>query len=205
MPARRRAAAREGLSLRDYAEHRKARGLVGQSNVAVWKAIRNGRLTPPAIRRVGKNWAIDPAVADLQWAENTDQAQQRDAAATAASNARGAEQRQLFPTPASEKTPPQAASTLGETIARARAAKETLLAKLAQVRLNEKTGELVRRADVEKEVFELARKVRDSVLSCAPRLGPVLAAMVDPVEVEDRLRLELTQALEELTRDGRGS
>lgn len=59
------------MNLRDYANHRRSKGLRGTSHVAVIKAIQAGRLSAPAAVRVGRGWEIDPELADRQWAETT--------------------------------------------------------------------------------------------------------------------------------------
>lgn len=59
------------MGYREYAAHRKAKGLRGGSLRAVQKAIESGRIVLTA---AGK---IDPADADLRWAATTDQALQR--------------------------------------------------------------------------------------------------------------------------------
>ena len=62
------------MNLQQYADHRKSLGLRGATHVSVLRAIRNGRLRPPAVERQGKGWEIDPVVADEQWAQATDPA-----------------------------------------------------------------------------------------------------------------------------------
>ena len=62
------------MNLQQYADHRKNLGLRGATHVSVLRAIKNGRLSPPAVERQGKGWEIDPALADEQWAQATDPA-----------------------------------------------------------------------------------------------------------------------------------
>ena len=59
------------MNLQQYADHRKAHKLRGQSHVAVRDACIDGRLSAPAVRRRGRNWEIDPVLADQQWADAT--------------------------------------------------------------------------------------------------------------------------------------
>ncbi|BCM83580.1 hypothetical protein [Methylobacterium indicum] len=66
-----------GVSIREYARQRKARGLVGGSDAAVRKAIRDGRLHGA----VNGDGTIDVAKADSLWLGNTNPALQRDGAA----------------------------------------------------------------------------------------------------------------------------
>ncbi len=62
------------MNLQQYADHRQALGLRGATHVSVLRAIKAGRLQPPAVERQGKGWEIDPALADEQWAQATDPA-----------------------------------------------------------------------------------------------------------------------------------
>jgi hypothetical protein len=59
------------MNLQAYANHRKAQGLKGVSHVAVLNAIKDGRLTDPAVKREGRNWVINPTLADQQWSDRT--------------------------------------------------------------------------------------------------------------------------------------
>jgi hypothetical protein len=63
------------MSERQYAEHRKARGLPGGTQAAVNKAVSAGRIAK-VIDAASKRLMIDPAIADAQWASNTDPDQQ---------------------------------------------------------------------------------------------------------------------------------
>jgi hypothetical protein len=63
------------MSERQYAEHRKARGLPGGTQAAVNKAVATGRITK-VIDPASKKPVIDPVIADAQWERNTDQDQQ---------------------------------------------------------------------------------------------------------------------------------
>ncbi len=62
------------MNLQQYADHRKAQGLRGATHVSVLRAIKAGRMQPPAVERQGSGWEIDPALADEQWAQATDPA-----------------------------------------------------------------------------------------------------------------------------------
>ncbi len=53
------------MTIAEYAQSRKARGLSGGSRVAVYKAIESGRITPDPS---GK---INPTIADVQWDQRT--------------------------------------------------------------------------------------------------------------------------------------
>lgn len=55
-----------GVSIREYARHRKELGLDGGSPWAVQKALKSGRISR------GADGKIDPELADAQWEERTD-------------------------------------------------------------------------------------------------------------------------------------
>jgi hypothetical protein len=50
--------------MQQYGDHRKALGLRGTSHVAVLKAIKDQRLTPPAVERQCRSWIINAELAD---------------------------------------------------------------------------------------------------------------------------------------------
>lgn len=61
------------MSLGEYAEHRKARSLPGQSKNAVSKAIKRGCLVKSVVRdHRGQPKIADPELADREWAAGTD-------------------------------------------------------------------------------------------------------------------------------------
>jgi hypothetical protein len=76
--------------------------------------------------------------------------------------------------------------------------KEEFRAKLVELEYEERVGTLVRKEDVEKEVFRIGRLVRDAVLNVPSRLAGILAAESDQRKVHDLLEAELRQALEAL-------
>lgn len=71
-------------------------------------------------------------------------------------------------------------------------------AALRKLRLEEKRGQLVRVEDIERDAFNLARQVRDGILSIPDRMDAMLAAELDPQNINTLLTRELRQALEAL-------
>ena len=174
-----------GISIRAYARHREAKGLPGATDAAVRKAIKAGRITK------GADGTIDPALADAQWAGQTDPAKQRGAEAhqVAAETARETSRA------GATKPVPQSAidavqDTLRETGAdpepdagggqvsfmRARMANEVLKAQLQKERLKRERGEVVDRSKATALVFDLARRERDAWIGFAARNAANLAA-----------------------------
>ena len=69
-----------------------------------------------------------------------------------------------------------------------------------KLKLQVERGELIKKADVEKEAFECARTARDALLNIPSRVSSVLAAKTKEVEVEKILDKEIRQALEALSK-----
>lgn len=86
-------------------------------------------------------------------------------------------------------------------IAKSQAKKEEFRAKLVELEYEERVGTLVRKDEVEKEMFRIGRLVRDAVLNVPARLAGILAAETDQRKVHDQLETELRQALEALAVD----
>jgi pyruvate/2-oxoglutarate dehydrogenase complex dihydrolipoamide acyltransferase (E2) component len=157
------------LSLRAYAKHR------GVSLAAVQKAIHSGRITPNA------DGLIDSDRADAEWAAKTRPGQRR---------ARSA--------PPSAREPAEPAGAGGLDYFRARAIRESYLARLAKIEFEEKTAKLVSRDEVQVAAFTRGRVVRDNLLNIADRLAATLAAENDVDKVHRLLSDEIRMALDAL-------
>ena len=161
----------------EYAKHR------GCSPAAVTKALKHGRI----VLIDGK---IDPAVADIQWAANSRariHGGQRRAASVA-----GADAPLVDPI-----TPGRAGADQGGVdYWSARGRREAAEAELSELQLGEKRGDLVRRADVDRGAFEMARAMRDGLANCSRRLGATLAVITSPDECAAVIELEHRYLLE---------
>ena len=157
------------LSLRAYARHR------GVSLAAVQKAIRSGRITPNADGR------IDSERADAEWEAKTRPGQRRTQSA-----------------PPAVREPIETASAGGLDYFRARAIRESYLARLAKIEFEEKTAKLVSRDEVQVAAFTRGRVVRDNLLNIADRLAATLAAESDVDKVHRLLSDEIRMALDAL-------
>jgi hypothetical protein len=150
-----------GVSQRSYAKHK------GVSESAVRKAIKSGRLKPLP------DGTIDPALADLQWARNTNP-------------------RMAISEPA---RPPVSGSLL-----QARTASEIVRAQTGKIRLARLKGELIDRNQAIAQVFKLARVERDAWINWPARVSAEMAAAlsVDAHKLHIALESAVREHLQEL-------
>lgn len=81
------------------------------------------------------------------------------------------------------------------TLTEARTEKERYLAALRKLEYDQKAGELVSKAQIEKEAFDTARRVRDALLSLPDRISAQLAAMADRDQIQTLLAKEIRHTL----------
>jgi hypothetical protein len=151
----------------------------------VQKAIKSGRITPSAS---GK---IDAVIADGQWDKNT-----APRPTTRSPPAQAASSQPAVPI---AEPPPRAESpgSAGLEYSRARAVRETYLAKMSKIDYDERSNNLVSRQEMEVAAFNKYRTFRDNILNIADRVSAVLAAESDPANVHKILSMELRKALQE--------
>jgi uncharacterized protein YxjI len=78
-------------------------------------------------------------------------------------------------------------------------------AALKKLEYEQKNGDLLEKSSVERDAFETARRVRDSILNIPDRIGAELASSTDIFQVKEKLTKSLIQALEELASGKLGS
>jgi len=165
------------LSLRAYAKHR------GVSLAAVQKAIRSGRIATTA------DGSIDSERADADWSAKTRPGQKRRSPAPTMVAP-------VVPFVEPPRSDPGGAG--GLDYFRARAIRESYLARLAKIEFEEKSAKLVSRDEVQIAAFTKARTVRDSLLNIPDRLAATLAAETNADNVHQMLTVEIRKALDEL-------
>lgn len=170
-----------------YAEMR------GCAPSAVTRAVQEGRIT--TIRGEDGRDMIDPAVADIQWARNTRARVDSKAALTdtAAPPPRTPGAR------SSGQADDPAADDDGNTYWTARARREAAEAEIAEMKLAEMQGVLIRADAVRSAWASKIGTARDALLQIPARLAPVLAAETDLAAVTQLLEAELRQALADLS------
>ncbi|MBE0656817.1 MAG: hypothetical protein IH602_03950 [Bryobacteraceae bacterium] len=165
------------LSLRAYAKHR------GVSLAAVQKAIKSGRIATTA------DGSIDSERANADWSAKTRPGQKRRSPAPAIVAP-------VVPFVEPPRSDPGGAG--GLDYFRARAIRESYLARLAKIEFEEKSAKLVSRDEVQVAAFTKARTVRDSLLNIPDRLAATLAAETDADNAHQMLTVEIRKALDEL-------
>jgi hypothetical protein len=181
------------LNLKQYADHRKALGLRGQTHVAVINACNDGRLTPPAVHRNGRSWIIDAELADEQWATRTDPSEYGGQAG-GGSRPIGIET-PVQQRPATSPPPLPPSPKGGPSLAVSKQVKAAYEAKLTELEYKERSGEMGNLQDVRKEAARLARQVRDLLLIVPSRNAAKVAAMSDPEDIRALLQAEIESAL----------
>ena len=177
------------ISPDEYAEQR---GVTGR---AVRKAIADGRIVKGAVQAGKRRWQIDPEIADQEWQRNTSPAKQR---GKAAERARELEHQQVSTPDVLSKAPSHA---------QAQALRTLYQAKLLELDLKERQGQLVPKSDVERVWFEEGRRVRDSLRRTPQLMIGDIARAAGGLTPEQRaevllvLERHLVKALEGLAAD----
>ena len=160
------------LSIREYADHRKAAGMAGGTRQGVERAIAAKRI----LLIDGK---IDPDVADIQWERNTRR------------------RVDLHSVPTAHKTEASApsatdAAAADPSWAQSKARTEAAVAELKELQLARQKGELVDRGGVERAAYQTGRQLQKALIDVFPsRVAVELATLTDPWGVECFLREQL--------------
>lgn len=88
--------------------------------------------------------------------------------------------------------------TAGGTLGDARVKREFYNAELAKLDFETRSGKLVEVEKVNRMAFNIGRQLREAIMNIPARISGTLASEKDPFKVEEFLRVEFTQALEEM-------
>lgn len=172
------------MGLREYARHRAQNGLIGGTLAAVQKAITSGRIN---VQIVGKSKRIDPVEADVAWGANTAPKEEPPPAQ-----------------PGSQRTIPGMEDTIAASgvaeiktngYHHSRAARELYDAALTKLKYEREVGDLIETAEVNRQIFGLAREVRDAMLNIPDRIAAQLASTTDEHKVHALLSDEINSSL----------
>lgn len=171
------------VELISQAEYSRRRGV---DPTSVRDAIKGGRISLIS-------GMIDPVVADAQWAANTRRRIHASDDATGPT-------RQPQQSAAAPASPPAPVQTYGiPDYQESRARREAAEAELAELRLAEEQGELIRADAVRSALSRRAAGLRDAILQVPSRLAAVLAPENDPARIHELLAAELRSVLLQLT------
>jgi len=157
----------------------------GLSQAAIGRAM---DLSPAAVTKLKKQgMPVDSVESAMAWRQARQNIAQRKPLPPAL---RGLE----VPPPSSEPSgPPQ--HTHDETQDQARTRREIAEANLAELKLRELRGELVRVADVRADHSRLLVSLRETFMQFPARVVPMLVAAADPAAMDRVLRDEISTAL----------
>ena len=169
----------------EYAEHRG----IGQSRVS--RLVSRGKIPHNCIKKISGRKLIDRDKADAALAENLDQIMNKPTRQYG---------KKKKPAPAEMEQTTKAAGTKGMSMADAQKLQAQYKAAILKLDYEERTGKLILAASVDKDFFDIARLTRDAILNIPDRISAELASITDTHVISEKLTVELTQALEELSR-----
>ena len=172
----------EPMSLRAYAKHR------GVSLRAVQKAIASGRISK---RQDGR---LDADAADANWVRNTAPRPQ-----PPSKSAKPAPHQNVHRHSDAGAREPSDSPRLetGLEYSRARAVRESYLARLTKIDFEERSRKLVNRDEVQVAAFNKFRQFRDRMLNIPDRVAAMVAAETDAAKCYEVLAGEVRRALNE--------
>lgn len=89
----------------------------------------------------------------------------------------------------------------GASYAEANALEKTYKAELARLEYEKKLGDLVPKDEVDRQAQEVGKLIRNRLEAIPNKLAPIVAGMASPVEVAERLKVEINQLLTDLSDD----
>lgn len=195
------------LGIREYARYREANGLRGHTHNAVRAAIKTGRISTSVVK-VGKRQMIDPARADIEWAQNTRGQKVRPPAGKEEKQRNGmpldpAEQAELFPGSTEKRAPAEEVPVERSDIPKLSHSHQTQAlwrSRITELEYRRRAGELGDVRQMIDEIRQTAHEVREAILQIPDRIVPMLAATGDEGEVRQLLESELREALAALSR-----
>lgn len=180
------------LSIRAYAASR------GVSHVAVVEAIKTKRLVKSiTYNERGQPKIADAALADQEWAANTDQSKPRNRI-TGDPKHRKASKDEPH-TPMANETAAESGGK-GPSYAQSRAIREAYMARLAKLEFDEKSGKLISADEARVAIFNTARRARDMLLSVPDRVAPLVVGLSDSHEIHRILTDEMRRICAEVAK-----
>lgn len=178
-------------SLRTYA---KARGITHE---AVRQAIKTGRLVKSIVYVNGEPKIADEAIADQEWAANTDQSKPRNRITGDPKHRRASQDAPMQPM-ANDAAGESGAK--GPSYAQSRAIREAYQARLSKLEYEERSGKLVQADAARVAIFNTARKARDMLMAVPDRVAPLVVGQTDAHEIHRILMDEVRRIAAEIAK-----
>lgn len=179
------------ISLRSYAKPR------GISHEAVRQAINAGRLVKSVVMVKGEPKIADEALADQEWAANTDQSKPRNRITGDPKHRRASKDAPMKPM---ENDSGGDGASKGPSYAQSRAIREAYMARLAKIEFEEKSGKLVPADAARVAIFNTARKARDMLMAVPDRVAPLVVGQTDAHEIHRILMDEVRRICAEIAK-----
>ena len=175
------------MSQTEFAEH------IGITQPLVSRYVAQGKIPESCIVKEGKykRIIVDCAIKALN--KNLDQTKTKDAL-------ENKNKQKIDPKIENQKRTIKDAGMKIVSLNEAQTLKANYAAELKKLEYEEKNGDLIPKDIVEKEAFEIGRRVRDSILNIPNRISQELSAMHNPHKIAEKLTSDLIEALEELSK-----
>lgn len=190
------------VSIRDFAKKH------GVSHSSVHQMIKNGRLGIAARQVEGGRWFINEDLADgLMTVKIGARGRKRGSAMRAAGTdhlaipGEDSAKKLTVSAESSDKTehPISDVRADAERLVKAQADEKEQLALLAEIKVRQQQGLLMEREQVSKEVFKIARMMREGVTNIPGKVAPEIAAMDDPFAIQKHLERQFRDVLTDLS------
>lgn len=181
------------ISARAYARRR------GVDPKTVRQAITEGRC--PAQRGAGGEWLIDPERADAAWRDRTHPGHggKREKGKMAVPGSG------LVIDPAPPMPPPASEDEGVAAFMESTTRLQHYKAQITELKFLVETGELVNKAEYDRDLFKTHRSFRDRLLNIPDRVSALLAAETNPDAVQATLAREIERVLQTLETEDRPS
>ena len=170
----------EWLSVPEFAKH------VKKTPQYINRSVRNGKISETALKQKGKRFLINPKRAIEDMERNVSYINKKSGVEQ---SGKETEKKKTIKNAGLDIVP----------LAEAQKLQANYIAALKKIELEERQGYLLKKEDVEKDFFDVGRRVRDALLNIPDRISAELASITDTHVINDLLTVEISQALEELS------
>jgi hypothetical protein len=173
----------------EYADHR------GISQPRISTMIKTGKIPPGAMKRISGKKLIDMDKADTALAENLDKIHNPNP------DPRKRKSKKKKPSkPEMEQTVKEAGLDEDMTLTEAQRLQANYKAALLKLDLDQKSGDLVNKAEYEADHFAAVRQARDALLNIPDRISAEVASCPDVHKVNQIIMGAMIEVLDELSK-----